>query len=332
MSEKKYRSSLHVSVLLLVVVTMATFWAFFNRQFIYDQVRVSQFTPSSEVQSLKNSLALTPKGNFLFDASHPLLQTADEFNDSCQQHQETNNPIIGCYVNNSIFIYNVTASELSGIEETTAAHELLHAVYQRLDQGRKDTLDGELKQAYERVKTPELEKRMSYYEQTEPGQEMNELHAILGTESINLGPVLEDHYDDIFTSRKKILAYHETYSATFDRITTQMKDLESKINTEVTSLNQRIEGYNTKTDSLSSDTSSFNQRSRVLGAFASQAQFNSERSALSTRKQELDAEYTAIQETIGSVESWRATYNQMVDKYNQLSRNINSSLKPTPSI
>jgi predicted nucleic acid-binding Zn-ribbon protein len=333
MSEQKRRSSsFYISLFLLVIAVVATAWAVLNRQYIYDQVRVSQFTPSSEVVSLRDNLSLTSTGTFLFDASHPLLQTANQFNDSCQQHKETNNPIIGCYVNDSIYIYKVATNELQGIEETTAAHELLHAVYQRLSRTEKTKLDAELKVAYERVKTPELEERMKYYEKSEPGQEMDELHSILGTESINLGAALEDHYDDYFSSRKKIIAYHEAYSATFDRITMKMKDLETQINTEVANLNQRIGSYNQKTSNLNNDTNSFNQRSQTVGAFASQAQFNSERNALTDRKQALDTEYADIQATIAKVESWRASYNQMVDKYNQLSRSINSSLAPTPSL
>lgn len=333
MSEQKRRSSsLYISLFLLALAVVTTAWAVLNRQYIYDQVRASQFTPTSEVVSLRDSLSLTSTGTFLFDASHPLLQPANQFNDSCQQHKETNNPIIGCYVNNSIYIYKISTKELEGIEETTAAHELLHAVYQRLGNAEKTKLDAELKVAYERVKTPELQERMKYYEKSEPGQEMDELHSILGTENINLGAALENHYDEYFSSRKKIIAYHEAYSAAFDRITTQMKNLETQINTEVGSLNQRIESYNEKTGSLNNDTNSFNQRSQAVGGFSSQAQFNVERNALTARKQTLDAEYANIQATITNVESWRASYNQMVDKYNQLSRSINSSLAPTPSL
>jgi len=332
MSEQKRRSSLYVSVILLIIVVVATAWAVLNRQYIFDQVRVSQYTPSGEVTSLKDRLALTGRGTFLFEASHPVLQSADEFNNSCQQHQETNSPIIGCYTRNSIYIYDVTANELQGIEETTAAHELLHAVYQRLSPSEKSSIDAELQSAYARVKTPELEKRMKYYEEHEPGHESDELHSILGTEHINLGATLEQHYDDFFTSRAKIIAYHDAYSATFDRITTQMKDLETKINSEVASLNQRISTYNTKMDTLNSDTDAFNQRARVQGAFSSQAEFTAARDALTSRKQVLDAEYASIQTSIASVDSWRTSYNAMVDKYNQLSRSINSSLKPTPSL
>ena len=111
-----------------------------------------------------------------------------------------------------------------------------------------------------------------------------------------------------------------------------MKDLETKINSEVASLNQRISTYNTKMDALNKDTNDFNQRAQVQGAFSTQAQFNTERGVLTDRKQTLDTEYASIQAAITSVDSWRQSYNVMVDKYNQLSRSINSSLKPTPSL
>ncbi len=46
------------------------------------------------------------------------------------------NAILGCYNPSSrdIYIYNVTNSELDGVKEVTAAHEMLHAAWERLSE------------------------------------------------------------------------------------------------------------------------------------------------------------------------------------------------------
>lgn len=332
MSDQKPRKrASYFSLGLLITVLLVSFWAVTNRQLLIDQVRAWQFVPSSSVATLRSDLELTGRGSFLFDASQPVLQMANEFNQSCQQKKETNNPIIGCYAKESIYIYDGTNSELDGIEETTAAHELLHAVYERLSHQDRERLDGELKTAYERVKTPELEKRMAYYEKAEPGQEMNELHSILGTENVNLGSALEAHYLKYFASRNRIVSYHDAYSGVFDRVTSQLTLLEEKINNDVASINDQIDTYNKQTQQLSDDTDDFNSRSQN-GGFSSQSEFDQKRNQLVVRKDQLDAEAKSINNNINAVKRDRKTYNGLVDKYNQLSRSLNSSLSPTPSL
>jgi hypothetical protein len=332
MLERKRRSSVLVSLVLFVTVLVATTWAVSNRQYIIDSIRAYQFVPSKQVAAIKERLALTPRGSFLFDASSPSLQSADEFNESCRQRHETNNPIIGCYVDKSIYIFEVSNDELNGIEETTAAHELLHAVYERLDQDEREKLDTELSAAYERVKTPELSERMKYYEVSEPGHELNEIHSILGTENIDLGHTLEEHYKKYFTARNKIVTFHDSYSSTFNRVTDQLRNLEKQINSQVATINTRIQSYNARIELLSADTDSFNQRSAAANSGMTQEQFTVERSALTARKQALDDEYSSIQSLITSVESLRSSHGLLVEQYNQLNRSLNSTLDPTPAL
>ena len=321
-----------VGAAVLILAIAVTILAVVHRQTIVDTIKAMQFEPSADIRTIKERLALTSEASLLFDASHPRLLEARDFNDACGQHSETNSPIIGCYTAQNIYIYDVTTTELSGIEETTAAHELLHAVYERMSDTDKAPINTELKKAYDRVKTTELEERMAYYEKNQPGEELNELHSILGSEYADLSTVLEVHYAKYFTSRKRVLTYHDAYDSVFKRVTNQLQSLQQEINTVVEELNQQVSAYNTAVSRLDRDTTSFNQRASTQNGFASQAQFNTERADLVERQKALDAQKRTIEASIASINAKKETYNELVDKYAALSRSINSSLAPTPSI
>ena len=331
MSDKKPHKYLGPLLLLVFAVAVAL-GAVVYRQDIIDHVRAAQYQPAAAVKHIRGGLGLTGEGELYFDASQPEIESAGAFNDDCRQEKETNNPILGCYVDQRIYIFDVTNKELEGIEETTAAHELLHAAYERLSPGARRTLNAELEAAYQRVKTPELEQRIDFYKRSEPGQEMNELHSILGTEVDGLGSALEKHYSEFFKDRQKVLSYYHTYSAVFEDATKQLKRLENQINTRTDDINDRIKSYNKAVAALKDDVEVFNRRSQQNGGFSSQAEFDNARAGLLARQNDLDKTREAINDDIKSVERLRTNYNDLVDKYNELSRSINSSLPPTPKL
>lgn len=328
-SQKRSRTFIR---LLLLVVTIAAFATLlFNRQYFIDTIIAAQYQPSSEMSTIRDTLDLTDEGKRLFDASQPIIEDASTFNKYCNQHAETNNPILGCYTQQRIYVYRVTNPELDGIEQTTAAHELLHAVYERMSDADKATIDTALNDAYKKVTNPELEERMEYYRSAEPGQEVNELHSILGTEQMTLPTTLEEHYAKYFVSRQKIVNFFKQYNSIFTATTNRIKQLQEQINAETVAVNQRIERYNAAAASLQTDTSTFNTRN-TSGEFTSQAEFNRERSQLVARQNELNLERDAIEQQINASQQLRSQYNQLVEKYNQLSRSINSSLDPVPTL
>lgn len=315
------------SLLFFVFVAAGVFAGFLFRQDIVDAYWVWQYKPTAVVMSIRDDLDLTPAGEYLFNASRPELQQASTFNDSCGQKSETNNPILGCYVRQSIYVYDVTNKKLSGIEETTAAHELLHAVYERMSPSEQEQIDALVMQAYQKVKTPELEKRMAYYQKSEPGEEANELHSILGTEFSNLGGKLEAHYGTYFKTRKNVLHYYQTYSSVFGSVTKKLESLSNQINSLTSKIKQEIASYTLATSALSTDVRTFNERT-----FTSQSDFNAARSSLVARQNDLDQEHQEILAEINQINALKNEYNTLVDEYNDLNRSINSSLAPTPSL
>src|SRR5690606_38163618 len=119
-------------------------------------------------------------GVFYFRATHPEIASADEFNQDCPR-QEANSPILGCYSTGHIYIYDITNDALDGIEEVTAAHELLHAIWDRMSANDQQRIGGLLRSTYATISNKELKERMDYYQRNEPGQFENELHSIIGT-------------------------------------------------------------------------------------------------------------------------------------------------------
>lgn len=330
MPSTKHRSSV-VRLVILLICTALCATLVINKQIIIDYVRGSQYTPSSAMQAIRSELGLTDRGEFYFNASQPTIEPPSKFNQSCRQTTETNNPILGCYDMQRIYIFDVTNQKLAGIEQTTAAHELLHAVYERLSSGDKATLNSELEKAYQSNKSADIEARMNYYKASEPGEEMNELHSMLGTEIENLGPKLEAHYRQYFTNRAAIVAFHSQYDNVFRSVTGQMKSLNEAINTGTSVLNTRIDEYNKAAKQLEADANDFKRRNQN-NQITSLGQFNAEQNALLERQDLLAAEKQSIVDTTADLNTKRAQYNQLVGEYNQLSVSINSNLTPVNTL
>lgn len=316
---------------LLLIFTGIVAWLVLNRQFVIDIVRASQFQPSSAIAAIERDLELTDPAKQLFAASQPELKSAESFNQSCKQNLETNNPILGCYTRQTIYIYDVTNPKLEGIEQTTTAHELLHAVYERLSTGERELLDTQLQTVYQKVKDDKLVERMEYYKKTEPGQELNELHSILGTEFNNLGDSLEAHYKKYFKNRAAVVEFNKKYNNVFSEISDKMQQLVGQINNSTAEINKRISAHNQAVKQLKEDQDAFVRKNR-RGAFTSESQFNSEQQALNARSKTLNDERSALTAAIGKANDLRQEYNTLVDEYNELSQSMNSSLAPQPSL
>ncbi len=302
-------------------------FAFWQRQAIVDYVLASQYQASTAVATIRNDLKLTDQGQMLFNASQPKLQTADEFNTSCKQQKETNNPILGCYVEQRIFIFDVKNEKLDGIEETTAAHELLHAAYERMSDGERDEVNAEIKKVLATIMTPDLKKRLEYYRKTEPGEEYNELYAILGSEFPTLGDALERHYKQYFNSRQTVVGFYEKYNGVFESVTAKLESQLEAINALTAQTNRQISAYNKKQQALNKDIADFNRRT-----YTSAAELRNDRTTLESRRAGLQSERATILANIAKIKELTSDRNKLVDEYNALNQSINSSPAPIPSL
>jgi chaperonin cofactor prefoldin len=334
MSDKKHSLSrtLFGGLFSIAILGIATF-ILLNQQYVKDQVTVWSYKPTSNIQALEKNIDFTDKGKFNFYAQQPEVDGSDAFNKNCQR-QEVGNPILGCYLSSRIYVFDVTNTQLDGIEEVTAAHETLHAVWERMSDGDRAHVSTLLEAEYAKLgDNTDLTQRMDYYKRAEPGQFDNELHSILGTEIPNLGPELEAHYKEYFNDRQKIVDYHTKYAAVFTGLKSQSDSLYNELTTLGSSIESRSKQYDTDVKQLSADISAFNTRADN-GDFSSINQFKSERAALLARSNQLDADRASISADIDTYNAKYAQYQKVSSEIEALNKSIDSikDLQPAPSV
>jgi len=305
-------------------------WVLFNRQFIVDQLMVWQYQPSSEVKTITTRAKLSDHGRFYFYASQPQVDEAATFNQQCRK-QEEHSAILGCYAARRIYIYNVTNDQLDGIKEVTAAHEMLHAAWDRLSEREKNELEPLLTKVYERVATDELRERMAYYDRTQPGERFNELHSIIGTEVSDVGSDLEQYYAQYFTDRHQVTTMHERYESLFTQLKVRADALVLQLNSLASEIDQQSAAYNTAVSQLNADINQFNSQAQN-GGFSTQSAFNAQRSALLARSSELDAQRTSINAKVTLYNRLRTELETINSQSAALTQSIDSTLAPAPAI
>ncbi|WP_231605072.1 hypothetical protein [Salinibacterium sp. SWN139] len=305
-----------LAVALNLVVIAGGVWALTNQQRISDQFAVWDFEPSATVEAYVTTAAMSEEGQFLFYASHPKIETNPIFNTTCSNVEE-NFGVLGCYFpsSKSIFLFDVTDERLDGIEEVVAAHEMLHAAWDRMSSEEQDALTPLLEAAAESMKDdPEFATTLEFYAKTEPGERANELHSIIGTEFADLTPELEAHYATYFTDRATVVALHEKSNAVFTEQLEASTKLVEQLDTLRASIDDDYATYNSGYDQLNDDIDSFNSRADE-GDFNTLDQFNSERNELISRQDFLNTLYDSIEADVD-------TYDDLVKQLEALNTTI----------
>lgn len=333
LNKKPSAARLIASSLFAVIVLAASTWLISNRQYALDQVNVWQYKPTSAVQTIASRSGMNDNGRFYFYASLPAVETAAKFNQECQR-QELGNAILGCYTNRRVFVYGVMNASLDGIEEVTAAHEMLHAAWDRLSDSDKQYVSGLLESQYNQINDPKLIERMSYYSRTEPGERSNELHSIIGTEIANLNPELEAYYGRYFSGRQSLVALHTTYNSVFTTLDSQAKTLAAELKVLVDSVNVGVARYNADVAELSQEIADLNASASSVDRTSSSAvrAYNAKRSELLVRVNQLDVSRSTIDSKTADYKAKLIQYNQLVVRSNALTSSIDSSLTPAPSL
>lgn len=309
--------------LLIGLVVAGVILLYGNR--IVDAVLATRFVPNSQIASIRTTLQMTDEGNNLFYASQPVIESGEAFNTACET-TERSQAILGCYTMRKIYLFDITNDDLAGAEEVTAAHEVLHAAYERLNIFERPKVDKMLDDQYQKIKDkPDLVKIVAYYRQNEPDSVGNELHSILGTIEASLSPELEAYYARYFTDRSAIVAMNDTYSAVFDAVNARATELADQIAAMKPQVEQALSQYTADLDTLNADIATFNQQYEA-GVYKTQSAFNAARQALVVRVNALNARRNEINTTV-------AAYNAIIAEQNQLSvqvQTLNTSINAAP--
>ncbi|MDP9212028.1 MAG: hypothetical protein M3N59_01995 [bacterium] len=130
----------------------------------------------------------------------------------------------GCYTGDHIYLIDLPQQEIRPELSVTAAHEMLHAVWQHLSDSEQKRLTPLIEAA---VRTDrDLAERAESYEDDE---RTNEMHSILGTEVRDPGPELRRHYAWFLKDRGVIVGRHLAYERTLDDLKAEIDALKAEL-------------------------------------------------------------------------------------------------------
>lgn len=275
---------------------------FLFRQQLIDYVTVQRFQPSSELQNVLSRTHLSEKGKYYVYASQAQIVDRTVFNEACGTLQNEKTVVLGCYTtdNKRLYVYNVTDARLAGVREATTAHEMLHAVYDRLEGAERARVDVMVSEQAKHVTDRRLLELITFYEQSEPGAMASELHSILGTEVRSLNPELEAYYAQYFSDRAALVAEKERYETVFSDVRTKQQILVGEMSTLASEVERRTAAYQAVTATLNADIATFNTWAKSNGA---------------TRDRFVERK-AVLEGRIASAESERDAINQLVTAYN----------------
>ena len=319
------------STLILLASVGGALLLVLNRQAVLDQIALMRYEPTAEIAALAERTTMTQKGRDNFYASQPSLEGSQRFSSLCGNNEQ-GTAVRGCYTNRQIYIFNVTDAQLDGIREVTAAHEMLHAVYERMPEAERSRVNELLEVKYQEMsKDQAFADRMAYYAKVEPGERDNELHSIIGTEVRSIDPELEAHYSRYFSSRSTVVDLHDAYSGVFAKLKQQSEELSNRLNVLATSIEQATEAYNAASKQLNQDINDFNRRASA-GEFETQREFSAQRQELAARSNDLASDRQSINNMISEYNQLRNNLAAIATQTEALNRSIDSSLAPAPSL
>ncbi len=234
--------------MLILVIGLGIF-ALTNFQAITDYFRLRGYDPPKRIVELADETTMQDDTRRIFYVNHPALSDKAEFNTECRTTEQS--IILGCYVaGRGIFLLDVQEPKLNGVVEVTAAHEVLHAEYERLNTSEREKIDRLTSEFYENnVSNERIKKTVENYRKKDPSIVPNELHSILATEVRDLSPELEEYYSQYFKDRIKIVEFSELYERAFIDLEQQAKIIESQL----ASLKNQIDTDRSQIDALSAE-------------------------------------------------------------------------------
>lgn len=257
---------------------------------------------------------MTSYATHVFYVNHPNLETdANQFRTDCNESEKT--IVLGCYHGNQdgIFIYSVNDPRLGGVQQVTAAHEMLHAAYDRLSSKDRNYVDGLLQNYYKTVTDQRILDTINSYKQSEPNDVVDEMHSVFGSEIPNLPQPLNDYYKKYFNDRQKVADYAASYEDEFASREDQIKaddarlaQMKAVISDEENSLDYQLTKINSDRGRLNSERGSGNI-----------AQYNSEVASF-------NAEVNAYNAGIDKLKSDIAAYNDLVNARNDIAQELAS--------
>lgn len=288
---------------------------------VSDWWRTLWYRPTATVSAIEDELELTTKGWRIFASTHPAIETSEDFNYHCHSYDDEVS-VIGCYVGGRIYIYEITLDELEAANTVTAAHELLHAVWERLSNFTKKRLVPILEQVYQEHREW-FDDELETYDSDE---RIEEIYTRAGTKLAELPEKLERHYAEYFQNRQQIVAYYEAYEQPFKILQDELDELEAQILATKAQLATERRHYEQRLMALDTKIEQFNACAERAGCFRTDAEFQSQRKALAETQQELEKVRDDLNERISENNDRIAEYAEKSLQLGELHNSMNSNL------
>ena len=322
---------------LFVGALLVTLWVGGNQDLLLDWLNVKPQASSPDIERLATATAMTRSAQRLFYRQDPTIEQRREFLATCSK-VPVKGVMMGCYSRRGsvgkIAIQIVTEPRLQGMMEVTAAHEMLHAAYDKFSQSERNRLTPLLESAVKRVKDERLLKVLNQYKSDDRERYLNELHSHLGTEISNLGePELEQHYAQYFTDRQQTVSFAVKAGSTLRIIDERAEKLKPEIDrleidlkarrAELDSTESRSKSSSERLEEQSSALNQVREKAEIGVANGDPstnliAEFENQRSRFNDAVEVHNAQVRERQVQIDSYNDIVVNYKKKVDEYNKL--------------
>jgi hypothetical protein len=294
------------SGILALTILAGSLYGITHRRQILDYLALRNYTPSQRVSALADETTMKDSMRHVFYVNRPILSDKGHFRQSCPSTEQS--IVLGCYIqSDGIFLLDVTDERLSGVIQVTAAHEALHAQYDRLSPSERKRVDGLTAAFYSSITDERVKKTVELYRAKDPSVVPNELHSILATEVRNLSPELETYYSQYFKNRGQIVTYSEKYEQTFVGLTNQVDQYDAQLkDMKVTIESNQVQ--------IQGQSSEVERRKALLDSLINSGKTEEYNAAVPG----YNAEVNSYNGLINSTKSLIAEYNSVVEKRNAI--------------
>jgi hypothetical protein len=316
---------LYVLVAVLVFLLGALFVTWQQRQNIFDWYVLRSYQAPAVVAQLADQDTMTPYARKVFYVNKPALESKAEFKQCKSSGEQT--IVRGCYhgFQDGIYVLTVTDPRLNGVEQVTAAHEMLHAAYDRLSTKDRASIDKQLRDYFNHGLTDDrVRQTIEAYRISEPNDLTNEMHSIFGTEVAALPAPLEQYYMRYFTDRSKVTGFAVQYQAEFTTRRDAIKAYDAQLaglKTQITNLEADLDARSKALDASSAELQRLRSSDDIAAYNAGVPGFN--------------ASVNVYNNEVAQVKALISQYNQLVSTRNAialeaqtLTNEINSNVAP----
>ena len=201
---------------------------------VADYITIKDANPAMVALAQKSGMNQT--GELIFLRTHPKLDTDSQMESDCSSNAAANNSNgfieQGCYAPSTNRIYIRTMpNNLYDMEVSTAAYEMLHAVYINIDtSGQGTSLNQAIEANYQAINDTFLNSQVTAFAKTEPGARDLELFSLLGTGYSNLTNSLVNYYTPYFSSIHKTVAANDAVIQLFQQDENELSSIQVQIN------------------------------------------------------------------------------------------------------